>query len=165
MAQLTFNQVETIVINAVNSLVKNTKLIDGINVDLLVKHSIALAYQESKFNADAKNKNSSASGLFQILTNTQKDIETRILKIKNQDRSKIFDPNYSAYLAIAYFAYQVKRYGNDFNKAIIAYNLGSWKNQTSTAYSKTHFKFYAELFNTKKDNSKNDLAVIRSEFR
>jgi len=165
MPVLSFTDVENIVINAVNQLKKNTKLIDGIDIDKLIKHAIAIAYQESKFDTEAKNKKSTASGLFQILVNTQKDIETRILKIPNANRSKIFDPDYSAYLAVAYLAYQIKRYKNDYKKAVIAYNLGSWNKQHQTAYSKKHFDIYASFFNKNTKISNNDFAYSRVEYR
>jgi len=158
---MTFTEVENTVIKAITLLAKNTKLTEGINIDLLVKHMITIAYQESKFNNKAKNKNSSAAGLYQILKNTQTDIENRILKIENAERSKIYESQYSSYLATAYFCYQLKRYNLDFKKGIIAYNLGSWKNQENTDYSKIHYKYYAELF---KSNT-NDLAKLGKNYK
>ena len=84
---------------------------------------VAIAKKESSYNSRAKNPRSTASGLMQILEGTQKAISRR-MGIP-YDRSKIWDPAYSIMLALDELGYQLRRYGYDFNKAIIAYNQGN----------------------------------------
>lgn len=142
------SEVEKLIADAIEKLQKtHVQLITGIDLTELKSHALTLAFQESKFNEKAKNPNSTASGLFQILKGTRRDIEKRILKIGNSSPdSDIWKPDYNTYLAIGYLCYQYKRYKNAWNKAIIAYNLGSYKNQTTTAYLTTHKEYFAELF-------------------
>ncbi len=118
-----------------------------INDDNLIKrHSLAIAYHESKFHENAKNKNSTAKGLFQLLDGTRRDIEKRLLRIKQTDYNKVWEAEYNTYLGVAYFITQYHRYNGDMKKAVIAYNLGSWSAKSSEGYFKQHKNYYKELF-------------------
>lgn len=103
----------------------------------------SIAKKESTFNPNAKNKKSTARGLMQILINTQREIELKRAKVPFANASiksksftkapanpllpdKIYDPDYAMQLATAYFAYQYKRYSGNWQKAIHAYNQGSF---------------------------------------
>jgi len=100
-----------------------------------------IAKVESTFNPNAKNKKSTARGLMQLLINTQREIESKHAKVPFAIAGvrassfskapvglpdKIYDPNYAMQLAAAYLGYQFKRYGGDWQKAIHAYNQGSF---------------------------------------
>lgn len=142
------NEVEKLIDDTVQKLY-NTHLGLIAEIDLIEfkAHALTLAFQESKFNEKAKNKNSTAKGLFQILDGTRRDIEKRIMKINDKSPyDDIWKPEYNAYLGMGYLAYQYKRYGKNWNKAIIAYNLGSWKDQKTTAYLNTHNNYFSELY-------------------
>lgn len=141
-------ELEKIITEQTNKLLNtHQSLMTGIDLDVFKAHALAIAFQESRFNEKAKNKTSTAKGLYQILDGTRRDIEKRILKINDKSPyDDIWKPDYNTYLALGYLAYQYKRYKNDWQKAIIAYNLGSWKNQTTTAYLKKHNSDFAELF-------------------
>jgi hypothetical protein len=98
----------------------------GISLDELVRVSLAIGKKENRsFNTNAKNPASSARGLMQMLVGTQKEIETKILKIPHEP-DKIFDPTYAVYLGQIEIAKQLKKYKNDWDKAIHAYNRGSY---------------------------------------
>lgn len=149
-------EIEQLISNTVEKLQKtHSQLISGINIQELKDYSLTLAFTESKFNEKAKNPNSTAKGLFQILDGTRRDIEKRIMKIPQSPYDDIWKPEYNAYLGIGYFAFQYKRYQNDWTKGVIAYNLGSWKGQTSTAYSTKFYKHYNELFALAGSNNSN----------
>lgn len=158
MAVLTQTQVTTLVQNAIEKLKLNSAgfvtstTLKNVDLKKLTTHAVSIAMQESKFDTNAANKNSSAKGLFQILSGTKKDIETRVLKVPKNAIKDIFDAEYNTYLGVGYLAYQYLRYKN-WTKAVIAYNLGSWKNQTVTDYSKKHFNYYTQLYGQNPDSN------------
>lgn len=102
----------------------------GISPDDLVRVSLAIGKKENRsFNTLAKNPASSARGLMQMLLGTQKEIESKQLKIAHNP-DKIYEPTYAVYLAQIEIAKQLKRYGYDWKKAIHAYNRGSYNPQS-----------------------------------
>lgn len=91
----------------------------------LARAATAIAFIESTYNPNARNKRSTARGLMQILLGTQREIETKFLR-KAHEPDRIFDPAYAMALAQNYIGYQYERYGGDWTKAIHAYNQGSF---------------------------------------
>jgi soluble lytic murein transglycosylase-like protein len=89
----------------------------------LAKYAVAIAIKESNLNPNAKNKNSSAAGLMQLINSTRKEIEAK-LGLKNVPNSKIYDPEYAMQLGVWYLLKQYNRYGN-WQEAVHAYNQGS----------------------------------------
>lgn len=108
---------------------------------------VAIAWVESKYNPQAKNKESTARGLMQMLICTQRENEYKRLKISpapamykcshylnapigSRDNDKMFDPDYSMKLAAYELAYQYDRYRDKYNDpwriAAHAYNQGSY---------------------------------------
>ena len=100
----------------------------GVNPYELAKVVTAVARIESNYCPTAKNTQSSARGLTQILIGTQKEIESKYLR-KNHEPDKVYEPNYALLLAETYLAYQYKRYKNWY-KAMWAYNQGSYSKKT-----------------------------------
>lgn len=115
----------------------------GLNPDLIAKYMTGIAWKESNFNPDAKNKASSARGLYQMLINTQREVESKRAKVPFATASlkssaypkapvskvlpdKIYNPDYATQLAVLEFLYQLKRYNYDYTKALHAYNQGSY---------------------------------------
>lgn len=74
----------------------------------------AIAKTESGFNPNAKNKNSSATGLFQLTKAAQKDVGVTNPRDVNQNINGGID----------YFLKMMKRYNGDVRKALAAYNQG-----------------------------------------
>lgn len=95
----------------------------NVNPNELAKYTVATAIKESNLNPNAKNKNSSAKGLMQIIDSTRKEIENK-LGLKKVATNKIFDADYSMRLGTWYLLKQFNRYGNWFD-ALHAYNQGS----------------------------------------
>ena len=101
-----------------------------------------IAKKESGYSESAKNKHSTARGLMQMLICTQREVEKKRAKVDfadamyscnvyptdtvDQSDDLIFDPNYALLLAIHEICYQMNRYGDDQQKAIHAYNQGSF---------------------------------------
>lgn len=137
-------QAYNIIVKQSEYLTANIPDFSGINVVELANYGFAVAKTESRsFNTDAKNSNSTAKGMMQIVDGTKQFIETKILKIPVADISKMFDPDYNCLLGVAYLAYQYKRYG-DWRKAVIAYNQGSYNDgEAGQSYYATASKFYA----------------------
>lgn len=135
--------------------------------ELIKRHSLTIAFHESKFHDNAKNKNSTAKGLFQLLDGTRKDIEKRILKIKAEEYNKVWEPEYNTYLGVAYFISQYERYKGDMKKAIIAYNRGSWSEKATDGYFKQHKIYYKQLFpeNYKKEYGKDEVTIQKKGFK
>lgn len=73
-----------------------------------------MAKVESNFDVNAKNKNSSATGLFQMTKAAQKDYGV----------ANPLDPKQNAAGATDYFMAMMKRYNGDVIKALAAYNQG-----------------------------------------
>lgn len=73
-----------------------------------------MAKVESNFDVNAKNKNSSATGLFQMTKAAQKDYGV----------ANPLDPKQNAAGATDYFMAMMKRYNGDVVKALAAYNQG-----------------------------------------
>lgn len=97
----------------------------GLDAEDLTRYGFAINKKENRqFNVKAKNPASTARGLMQMLVGTQREIETKILKIRHKPDA-IYDALYAIYLGQIELARQVKRY-NDWNKGIHAYNRGSY---------------------------------------
>lgn len=143
MPQLTFEQVKALAIKHSLAPVQKYKLTQQEH-EQLIQFAIAVAYHESDFKSHAKNKNSTARGLMQILINTQRDTEKRLMgiafapamykskwkpaanaPITTEDKDLMFDPDYSMRVGIFYLAERYKKYKN-WNKAVHAYNQGSF---------------------------------------
>lgn len=109
----------------------------------LARMAVAVSAVETggRFNAKAKNPTSTARGLMQILIGTQKAIE-KLLGIKHQP-TRIYEPEYAILLGTTYLAYQLKRYGGSVEKAVYAYNMGSYGVKTA---AKGHGPAYVKLF-------------------
>ena len=110
------------------SIARNVAPRYNVNPYELAKVTTALARIESNYCPTAKNPQSSARGLMQILLGTQKEIETKFLK-KSHEPDKIYDVSYALLLAETYLAYQYTRY-KDWYKATWAYNQGSYSKKT-----------------------------------
>lgn len=98
----------------------------GVNPTLLAQLGTAIARKESKFNPAAKNRGSSAKGLMQILDGTKAEVEKKYAKVSSAPASKMYDARYNAMLGLHYLGYQMKRYKGDVDKAVHAYNQGSF---------------------------------------
>lgn len=137
MAQLTESQVYSLAMDWAN--VYGPKY--GVEPQDLAKVLTGIARVESTYNPDAKNKKSTARGLMQMLIDTQREVESKHAKVPFAIASvksgafkkapvgvpdKIYDPNYAMQLAAAYLGYQIRRYKYDWDKAIHAYNQGSF---------------------------------------
>lgn len=109
--------------------VVQSKYFPTVNAGDLAQVATAIAFIESSFRPWVTAGGSSAAGLMQILDGTQKYIEKDLLKIQPRNGDERFKPNYALFLGIGYLAWQVKRYGGDFNKAVFAYNQGSWQRE------------------------------------
>lgn len=136
-------------------ITQNIERFKNIDPYALARVSTGVAKVESNFNPTAKNKNSTARGLMQILICTQREIEAKYLKVKNFPEASIYcksypkapvntkklDPLYTAYYGMligqVYLAYQYNRY-KDWAKAIHAYNQGSYNKTAPKAAGKTY---------------------------
>lgn len=113
--------------------------------------------ENRSFNPNAKNPNSSARGMMQMLTGTQKELETKYLKTAFTP-NRIFDANYSVFLGQYELARQLKRYGGSWRKAVHAYNRGSYQASKSKSKSFASGELYANhVFNEYK---KTDYAAL-----
>jgi len=149
----------------------------GIDAGLMALYLTAIAKKESNFTTNAKNKNSSARGIMQILNCTQRAIEKR-LKVPFQPMNGICktlrgginvplvidkltnDPNYSIMLAANELVYQFKRYG-DWGKAIHAYNQGSYNGKSDGEKYKNNVLALANNFqNLKPDNNLASVMIL-----
>lgn len=138
MATLTAAEVHNLTL----SIARNA-LIYPVDPVTIARTATAIAFIESTFNPDAKNKSSSASGLMQITKATQKDVE-KLLKLRpDTQRQKIFAPSYNILLGMNRLAYQLRRYRGDYNKAIVAYNQGSYNTR---AAGQAYLKHWASAY-------------------
>lgn len=96
----------------------------GVDPPTLARVATAVAKKESTFNANAQNPGSSARGLMQLVSSTQASIEKKLSLPPAPDRA--FEPAYALLLGCNYLAQQYLRYGRDWDKAVIAYNQGSY---------------------------------------
>ena len=90
------------------------------NMDPLLVYSIIKA--ESNFNPNAKS-HSNAYGLMQVTKSTGKET-ARKLGIEFKNAKVLYEPETNIRIGIAYFDYLLKRYDDNMNIAIIAYNAG-----------------------------------------
>lgn len=135
--------------NILTKAIRASEIVDskiGVTASELALYITAIAYVESTFNPNAKNKNSTARGLTQVLINTQRWIEEKLnipFQYAMYEASKypkapvtpyeeedgLFDPDYSLLIGAYYLGYNFNRY-NDWHKAIVAYHLGSYKSSS-----------------------------------
>lgn len=115
----------------------------GADPKLIAQYLLAIAKVESTLRVNARNKSSTARGIMQMLICTQRENEKKRAKIDfapamfscksyktttvSEDKDKVLnDPEYAIMLATYEFCYQYKRYKYDIDKAIHAYNQGSY---------------------------------------
>lgn len=137
------NEVYSIALNNAFWIQQNLPRFSNIDPYSLARVSTAVAKVESNFNEKAKNTNSSARGLMQILICTQREIELKYLKIewpvaslncKSYPKApvnatkldKMYNAKYGLLIGQIYLCYQFNRYKEDWQKAIFAYNQGSF---------------------------------------
>ena len=96
-------------------LAANAKAAERHNIDPELLNN--LTRQESNFNPNAKNPDSSASGAHQFTTDTWKDWGTN----NPDDR---FNPDISADASARYLRSNLDKFGGDVQKALAAYHLG-----------------------------------------
>lgn len=127
----------------------------GLDKTIFAQLLTSIAHKESRFNPSAVPRNkqgkaiSSAIGLMQVLRKTQAWVEKTIMKTANLPHEQMYDAEYALRVGGYYFGYLMQRYGNDPDKAIWAYNQGSWspeKYPDGAAYLKDVRKAYNSLF-------------------
>jgi len=127
-----------------------------INFSQLAKYTLAIAEVESGLYTCADNKNSTATGLMQILTGTRSAFE-KLLKLPQTSQKALLNENYNVFIGIAVLAYQVKRYGNNWNKGVIAYNQGNAQTQIALERGKPYLAKVTSAFKS------NDYAMLDSQ--
>lgn len=127
----------------------------NINPIELARVAFSVNRKESNFNERAKNKNSSARGMMQMLLGTQREIETKYLNVPH-DPERIWDAEYAVFLGQYELARQIIRYKGDVRKGVHAYNRGSYlpKNKKSFAAGELYTN---SVFAT---HNKTDYAVL-----
>lgn len=134
----------------------------------LANYLTAIAATESRFHEKAENRNSTARGIMQILICTQRENEIKRMHVEfapamysckiyptktvSRDKDKMFTPEYAILVASYELAYQYKRYGNDWNKAIYAYNQGSYPRK-SEAKDKEGWAYVEKVLDNYKPKS------------
>ncbi len=134
----------------------------GLDVVKLARFTTAVVNVETgrTYNPSLKNKTSSARGLMQVLSCTQRWMEEKLslpfapqsvalgssckqYAKKNPpqvspDKDRMYEPGYNMRIGMMYAAYQLKRYGQDERKAAHAYNQGSFNGSSAgSAYAST----------------------------
>jgi hypothetical protein len=88
-----------------------------------------IAFKESMFNAQAKNPDSSASGLMQITRAAAIDVNPMLSRSEIdkmfEPGGKIFDPDYNIAVGSAYLGILMDRTHMDLSKAVAAYGTGA----------------------------------------
>lgn len=114
----------------------------GVDAGTIAQHLLAIAKVESNMRPTARNKNSTARGILQMLICTQREVEKKRAKVEfapamfscksyktsTVDESKdriLIDVDYAIMLSTYELCYQFKRYKN-IEKAVHAYNQGSY---------------------------------------
>lgn len=113
---------------------KNVARLLPVSAYELAKYAFAVNKIENRpFNPNAKNSKSSARGMMQMLIGTQKELETKYLKVKHNP-DKIFNAEYAVFLGQYELARQLIRYSGNWRKAIHSYNRGSYQpNKSNTS--------------------------------
>lgn len=110
----------------------------------------AVITTESNFNPSAKNPESSASGLMQVVRGTW-DWMTSVFHIP-ASWSDRFDPEANVQVGTAYLSYNLKRYHGDVRQAVAAYYSGtpngSPDEQSYVNKVLSHFQSYNDGGNT-----------------
>lgn len=144
------------------SVAKQISQMFPIDEIVLARVAFSVNRKESNFNEKAKNKNSSARGMMQMLEGTQKEIETKYLR-KDYEPERIWNPEYAIYLGQYELARQIMRYKGDVRKGVHAYNRGSYlpKNKKSFTsgelYTNSVFAHHAR---TNYEELENNLRVV-----
>jgi hypothetical protein len=158
----------------------------GIDPAQLAKYLTAIAKLESNYDEKAKNKNSTARGLMQILICTQREIEKKRAKVPfapasfncksftgqpatvEPEKDIIYNAEYCMFLAAHELAYQYnrykKKYPNGWQIACHAYNQGSFpgaRKQDGAAYANTVLKNAGSL---NEDYAYMELGAPRQEY-
>lgn len=114
----------------------------GCNPSQMAVRLTAIARTESTFRPEAKNRNSTARGLMQILICTQREVEKKHAKVDfapasysckvyptatvSAEEDRMYNPNYAMFIAAHYLGYQYRRYKGDWDRTVHAYNQGSY---------------------------------------
>lgn len=107
----------------------------NLNPSDIARYALAVNKKENRqFNPKAKNPNSSARGMMQMLIGTQKELETKYLKIAHKPDA-IYNPQHAVFLGQYELVRQLKRYKGDWKKAIHAYNRGSYLPKNRKSYT------------------------------
>jgi soluble lytic murein transglycosylase-like protein len=175
---MTLNEVYSIALNNAFWIKQNLTRFSNIDPYALARVTTAIAKVESNFNEKAKNTGSSARGLMQILICTQREIELKYLKIEWPVASlkcssypkapvdatkldKMYSAKYSLLVGQVYLCYQYNRksINGDWQKAIFAYNQGSFNGKqagynylkkVNAAMNSIDFKKLESISNTTK---------------
>ena len=98
----------------------------------------AMAYRESSYNPSVVGDGGASFGLLQIQPRWHKD---RMARLGCTD---LLDPYQNVIVGADYLAEQLKRYGGDMGKALVAYNAGHYSG-TITRYAQTILAMAEEL--------------------
>jgi len=113
-----------------NDLKANYSRFQELDVEEWTKIGLAICKIESNYDVLAQNPHSTAKGLMQVLIGTQGFVEENLLRIPQENGSKMFEAEYNIKIGMAYLGYQLNRY-KDVEKAVIAYNQGSYNESTA----------------------------------
>lgn len=112
----------------------------------------SLCYVESTHNIEAihyDDGGSNSVGICQIKLRTAQNLG---FEGTEQD---LMDPYTNIYYAAKYLSHQHKRYHGNIEKSLIAYNMGSAKDLTTTPYSAKVLKIWAQNEQTNSFNTSN----------
>lgn len=114
--------------NKLQTIYKTSATNNKINTDILK----AVCEIESNHNLKLKkvwDGGSYSYGICQVKLGT-----ARFMGFKGKE-SELMKPEVNVEYAAKYLAYQLKRYNNDYKKAIVAYNRGSYSKEEVKSYS------------------------------
>lgn len=126
MPQLTWQQTAQLAKAAAAAMAPRYRL-DQRNTRMLARLLIALAEHESRRRTDARNPNSTAAGILQILTGTRTWLEQRLKWRTTNQQTLIDSPYYSFLLAAEYLLWlYANKAKKGWDRTIIAYNQGHY---------------------------------------
>lgn len=132
-----------------------------IDIKLFAIATVSIIKVESTFDTQATNPHSTAKGLMQITNPTKKELETKILKLKEAPLSKMFDADYNMFLGMGYLAYQMERYDINLKKGVIAYNQGHFNTSSAGLF---YYDKFAGFFGKTNAEFLNYAVIIREDF-
>jgi len=116
-------------------------LIYSAQYDLPANLLESLCYVESKHKTNAVHKhdgNGNSIGICQIKLKTAQH-----MGFKGTEK-QLLDPKINIEYAAKYLSHQIKRYNGSIKKGVIAYNMGSARNLTSSKYQYNVYKQWRE---------------------